>query len=86
MKGTPSEKGVPFKWSKQKSVCGISVVKREIAVVFTTAISIFGGLEGDRTLDLCDANAALYQLSYEPVLPPDLFILARKLGFVKWHF
>ena len=29
MKGTPSEKGVPFKWSKQKSVCGISVVKRE---------------------------------------------------------
>ena len=38
-----------------------SVVKREIAVVFTTAISIFGGLEGDRTLDLCDANAALSQ-------------------------
>ena len=26
-----------------------------------------GGLEGDRTLDLCDANAALSQLSYEPV-------------------
>ena len=67
MKGTPSEKGVPFKWSKQKSVCGISVVKREIAVVKNTAISIFGGLEGDRTLDLCDANAALSQLSYEPV-------------------
>ena len=34
----------------------------------TTAISIFGGLEGDRTLDLCDANAALSQLSYEPKL------------------
>ena len=32
-KGTPSEKEVPFKWSKQKFVCGISVVKREIAVV-----------------------------------------------------
>ena len=47
---------MPFKWSKPKPVCGISVVKREIAVVFTTAISIFGGLEGDRTLDLCDAN------------------------------
>ena len=61
-------KGVPFKWSKPKPVCGISVVKREIAVVFTTAISIFGGLEGDRTLDLCDANAALSQLSYEPIL------------------
>ena len=28
----------------------------------------FGGLEGDRTLDLCDANAALSQLSYEPKL------------------
>ena len=38
MKGTPSEKGVPFKWSKQKSVCGISVVKRkntaDLAVFF----------------------------------------------------
>ena len=59
---------MPFKWSNLKSVCGISVVKREIAVVKTTAISIFGGLEGDRTLDLCDANAALSQLSYEPIL------------------
>ena len=59
---------MPFKWSKLKPICGISVVKREIAVVFTTAISIFGGLEGDRTLDLCDANAALSQLSYEPIL------------------
>ena len=54
--GHSFRKGVPFKWSKSKPVCGISVVKREIAVVFTTAISIFGGLEGDRTLDLCDAN------------------------------
>ncbi len=26
-----------------------------------------GGLEGDRTLGLCVANAALSQLSYEPV-------------------
>ena len=54
-------KGVPFKWSKSKPICGISVVKREIAVVKTTAISIFGGLEGDRTLDLCDANRTLSQ-------------------------
>jgi len=60
-KGHSFRKGAPFKWSKPKPVCGISVVKREIAVVFTTAISIFGGLEGDRTLDLCDANAALSQ-------------------------
>mgnify|MGYP006982213030 CR=1 FL=1 len=66
--GHSFRKGVPFKWSKLKPVCGISVVKREIAVVKTTAISIFGGLEGDRTLDLCDANAALSQLSYEPIL------------------
>ena len=29
-----------LKWSKPEPVCGISVVKREIAVVFTTAISI----------------------------------------------
>ncbi len=26
----------------------------------------FGGAEGDRTLDLCIANAALSQLSYRP--------------------
>ena len=64
--GHSFRKGVPFKWSKPKPVCGISVVKRKIAAVFTAAISIFGGLEGDRTLDLCDANAALSQLSYEP--------------------
>ena len=29
-----------LKWSKPEPVCGISVVKREIAVVKTTAISI----------------------------------------------
>ena len=33
-----------------------------------TASLFPGGLEGDRTLDLCDANAALSQLSYEPIL------------------
>ena len=27
----------------------------------------YGGLEGDRTLDLRVANAALSQLSYEPI-------------------
>ena len=27
-----------------------------------------GGLEGDRTLDLSDANRTLSQLSYEPML------------------
>ena len=54
--GHSFRKGVPFQWAKQEPVCGISVVKWELAVVFTTAISIFGGLEGDRTLDLCDAK------------------------------
>ena len=29
--------------------------------------SAFGGHEGSRTLDLCNANAALSQLSYAPV-------------------
>ena len=27
---------------------------------------VYGGLEGDRTLDLTDANRTLSQLSYEP--------------------
>ncbi len=27
---------------------------------------LYGGLEGDRTLDLSDANRTLSQLSYEP--------------------
>ena len=36
---------------------------------------IFGGLEGDRTLDLCDANAALSQLSYEPLKGCDKYTL-----------
>ena len=50
---------MPFRWSKQKSVCGISVVKREIAAVFTAAISIFGGPEEDRTPEPfgCEPNA-----------------------------
>lgn len=30
-----------------------------------------GGPEGDRTLDLCVANAALSQLSYKPVIMYD---------------
>ena len=59
---------MPAKWSNQKSVCGISVVKRKITADFGGDFSQIGGLEGDRTLDLCDANAALSQLSYEPIL------------------
>ena len=40
-----------------------------------------GGLEGDRTLDLHDANAALSQLSYEPVLPLFGRFSEQKAGF-----
>ena len=32
-----------------------------------TGVFLFGGLEGDRTLDLTDANRTLSQLSYEPI-------------------
>ena len=32
------------------------------------AMRQIGGLEGDRTLDLSDANRTLSQLSYEPML------------------
>ena len=60
-------KGVSFKWSKQKSVCGISVVKRENAAVFTAAFSMNGGPNRDRTDDLTDANRTLSQLSYRPI-------------------
>ena len=57
--GHSFRKGVPFKWSKSKPICGISVVKREIAAVFTAAISIFGGPEEDRTPEPfgCEPNA-----------------------------
>lgn len=41
-----SRKGGPFKWSKQKSVCGISVVKRkitaELAVIFLKLVDSKG--------------------------------------------
>ncbi len=32
-----------------------------------------GGLEGSRTPDLCNANAALYQLSYKPIMDQQMF-------------
>ena len=49
--------------------------------------SFFGGLEGDRTLDLTDANRTLSQLSYEPEY--DLFsqrIIPQFFRFVKSYF
>ena len=53
-KGTPS--GVPKSIHKRKLI----LVKEEFDA------SSFGGHEGSRTLDLCNANAALSQLSYAP--------------------
>ena len=44
-----------------------------------------GGPEGDRTLDLRVANAALSQLSYEPVFD-DFNIIAHERRFVKHFF
>ena len=43
----------------------------------------FGGPGGIRTLDLCDANAALSQLSYGPIYLTTLNILTLSNGFVK---
>ena len=67
MAGSPRLREVPAKWSKQKSVCGISVVKREIAVVKTTAISILVDPIGIEPTTLQDANRTLSQLSYGPI-------------------
>ena len=66
-KGHSFRKGVPFKWLKPKPVCGISVVKREIAAVFHCGDFHFGGPNRDRTDDLTDANRTLSQLSYRPI-------------------
>ena len=53
-----------FHWGNGKAVLPQKTKKaRNLAVS-----SLFcGGLEGDRTLDLTDANRTLSQLSYEPV-------------------
>ena len=45
----------------------------------------FGGPEGDRTLDLCVANAALSQLSYEPLYTNIQVIIAKIHLKVKWE-
>ena len=67
-KGGHPRKGVTTEWSKQKSVCGISVVKCEIAAVFTAAISSFGGPDRIRTDDPHNANVMRSQLHYRPIL------------------
>ena len=54
-KGTPSEKEVPFQWSKQESVCGQTRNRRG----FYHGDFHFGGPNRDRTDDLTDANSHL---------------------------
>src|SRR5688572_2424340 len=62
--------------------CGPSCPR---ALVTTTAPEVgavgiadggIGGVEGDRTLDLRIANAALSQLSYHPTRSPELYRIA----------
>ncbi len=67
-KGTPS--GVPQPIHKRKLV----LVKEEFDA------SSFGGPGGIRTLDLCDANAALSQLSYRPINSFDIYRLYHGMG------
>jgi hypothetical protein len=48
--------------------------KKTIQIIFRMVLTFFnGGPEGIRTLDLCDANAALSQLSHEPIKLKDKF-------------
>ena len=46
----------------------------------------FGGLEGDRTLDLTDANRTLSQLSYRPILPLFGCFSEQKADFWSFEF
>ena len=67
---------MPVKWSKQKSVCGISVVKRKITANLAV---IFLKLVDPRRIELpnlSDANRTLSQLSYGPILT---FFQSKKL-------
>ena len=60
---------VLVKWSKNIPVCGIVVVKRKItanlAVIFLKMVDP----KGIEPSNLTDANRALSQLSYGPILP-----------------
>ena len=47
------------------------------------AVSFFGGPGGDRTHDLSVANAALSQLSYEPIRFCTTYYTTKK-RYVKW--
>ena len=77
---------VPIKWSNSYCrlwyYCGQTKNHRQIGGDFSRN----GGLEGDRTLVLCDANAALSQLSYEPILPLLAVFRNKKRGLAILSF
>ena len=74
-------KGVSFKWSKQKFVCGKIMVKRKIIAKLAVIFLKNGGPNRDRTDDLTDANRTLSQLSYRPILPLFAGFCNKKLIF-----
>ena len=74
-------KGVSFKWSKQKFVCGKIMVKRKITAKLAVIFLKNGGPNRDRTDDLTDANRTLSQLSYRPILPLFAGFCNKKLIF-----
>lgn len=45
-----------------------------------------GGLEGNRTLDLCVANAALSQLSYGPIFCSTANIITQSFKKIQSYF
>ena len=79
-------KGVSFKWSKQKFVCGKIMVKRKITAKLAVIFLKNGGPNRDRTDDLTDANRTLSQLSYRPILPLFAGFLQQKADFQVFRF
>lgn len=60
-------KGVSFKWSKQKFVCGKIMVKRKITAKLAVIFLKNGGPDRIRTDDPHNANVVRSQLRYKPV-------------------
>ena len=61
-------KGVSFKWSKQKFVCGKIMVKRKITAKLAVIFLKNGGPDRIRTDDTRFRRAVLYPLSYGGML------------------
>ena len=79
-------KGVSFKWSKQKFVCGKIMVKRKITAKLAVIFLKNGGPNRDRTDDLTDANRTLSQLSYRPIFGCFVYFrLTYLCGLLFWQ-